>query len=376
MRKHEKGFSFLELLMVMVIMGFVLAGGSEMFVSLLRGYKQQSKITETNIEGIIGLELLRRDIESAGYGLPWVIPAGTTYQEATNTTADDYNDSTTSAPRALLSGDNIGTGGAGNNIVNGSDYLVVKAINLGRNDACTKWTNLLTSGATTTWDPSTEDLFSTDRVIVISPGATATNSRSLAGPTGANLGSILQFSGVSALADPNETRIVYGVAPADGANLLGMPFNRADYYVSTSVTIPGRCAPGTGVLLKAIVSQSDGGFDGGNMLPLLDCVADMQVVTRLDMTIPPDGQWEATSDGFIAANAQAVRDQLNEVHVYLLVHEGQRDTSYTHGANTILVGEQVGATVFGRNFDLTTITNWQNYRWKVYTLVVRSNNLR
>lgn len=373
MIKREKGFTFVELLIVMVIMGFVLAAGSEMFVSLLGGYKQQSKIAETNIEGIIGLELLRRDIESAGYGLPWVIPLGTTYREASNVTAAAYNDSTANPPRAFMSGVVTAAG-----YVNGSAYMVVKAINAARNDACVKWTNLIKTGATattTTWDPASENLDNSDRVIVISPGATAANTRTLSGPTGANLGALLRFDGVSALADPNETRLVYGVAPANAGASLWTPFNRADYYVRTTGTIPRRCAPGTGVLIKAIMSQSDGGFDGVNMLPLLDCVADMQVVAYLDTN--NDGAWDLRSNGLLAANAQTIRDQLEEIRVYILAHEGQRDTSYTHAPGTMLVGESA-ALGFGRDFDFAAsgITNWQNYRWKVYTLVVMPNNLR
>lgn len=360
MIKRDHGFSYIELLVVMVIMGVVLTEGSSMFVNLMRGYKQQSKITETNIEGIIGLELLRRDIESAGYGLPWVIPSGTSYQEATGLTAAVYNDSPANAPRALLSGLD-GSGRA---------YLVVKALNLARNPACTKLTFLLTSGATTTWDPSTEDMNATDRVIIVSPGATVANSRTLAGPAGSPIGQ-LQMSGVPALADPSETRMVYGVALDDGANPLRMPFNRADYYVDTA-SIPGRCAPGTGILTKAIVSQSDGGFETVT-LPLLDCVADFQVVTYRDTDL--NGVWDFRDKVLaMALTAQDIRDQLEEIHIYILTHEGQFETSYTHPSSTMLVGE---SATLGRNYDLAAnITNWQNYRWKVYTLVMRPNNLR
>jgi prepilin-type N-terminal cleavage/methylation domain-containing protein len=359
MKKRDTGFSLIELLIVMTILGLVLAGSSSMVVSLLRVYKQQSKITETNIEGIIGLEMLRRDIQSAGYGLPWVIPSGTSYQEATNASATPYNDSTANAPRALLSGLDAG----------GRSYLVVKAINLARNDACTKWSALLSSGVTTTWDPSTDDLNTTDRVIVISPGSTDANSRTLSGPSGFPIGQ-LQMSGASAYSNSNETRIVYGVAPADGANPLRMPFNRADYYVDFS-DIPGRCAPGTGVLTKAIVNQSDGAFEAVK-LPLLDCVADFQVVTYLDTN--NDGAWNLKSYGLSLADAGTIRAQLKEIHAYILTHEGQRETSYTHWSSTMLVGE---SAALGRNFDLAAnIANWQNYRWKIYTLVVRPQNLR
>jgi prepilin-type N-terminal cleavage/methylation domain-containing protein len=106
MMKRERGFSLIELLMVIIIFGIVLAGVSDLFVGMLRGYRQQSKIAESNIEGIIGLELLRRDINSAGYGLPWMFSTAVTYQ-ATNATAQ-HNDKPSNPPRPILNGDSAG----------------------------------------------------------------------------------------------------------------------------------------------------------------------------------------------------------------------------------------------------------------------------
>jgi len=362
MMKREAGFSLIELLITMVIMGFVLTLGSDMFVGLLRGYKQQSKITETNIEGIVALELLRRDIASAGYGLPWSL--STAYNEATNAVAAVYNDSpTNSPPRAIVSGDNITAAG----YVNGSDYLVIKAVNLAQNDTCTKWTILPNTGIASSWTPTSENLATTDRVILISPGSTAANSRTLVASG--------IFSAMTALSS-DETSVIYGVAPAD-ANPLWMPFNRADYYVKTTgITIPGRCASGTGVLYKAIVDQSGGGFSG-NVFPLFDCIADMQVSYDLDRN------GDGTISNTVVLNdllgtpltAQQLRDQLKVVRVYILAHEGQRDDNYTNPTNPILVGQ---SAPLGRNFDLSSLADpkWQHYRWKVYSLIVRPNNLR
>ncbi len=84
MIRREAGFTLIELLITMVIFILVIAAGSQIFTGLLTQFKQQSKIAETNIEGIVGLEILRQDIEHAGYGLPWVIPTGVTYSEASS----------------------------------------------------------------------------------------------------------------------------------------------------------------------------------------------------------------------------------------------------------------------------------------------------
>ena len=373
MMKREAGFSMIELLIVIVLIGFVLAAVSNSFVGLLRSYKQQSKIAETNIEGIIGLEMLRRDLESAGYGLPWVV--GTAYNEAANATAAVYNDSP-NAPRAVQCGDNAVPGTLG--IVNGSDYLVLKAANLATNDAREKWTYLLTDGTTTNWNTSGKENFTvagTERVIVLSPGSNINNSRTLI----INGGNFSTTEGnTAAFADPGETRIIYGVDDPD-ANPLRMPFNRADYYVTTTgATIPGRCAQGTGTLVKAIVNQN-GGLFTGNTFPLLDCVADMQVVTFLDTAGagPPYTQSDGLG-GVNAVSAQIVRDQLKEIQVYILAHEGLRDTSFNHiyQGNVFHVGPGVVGSVGGRDFNLAAIANYQNYRWKLYTLIVRPNNLR
>jgi prepilin-type N-terminal cleavage/methylation domain-containing protein len=350
--KREAGFTLIELLITMLIMGVVLAATSDMFVGMLRGYKQQSKITETNIEGIISLEMLRRDIESAGYGLPWGPSPMPAYQEAVNATAATYNDSPTSSPpRAILSGLNA----------DGSAYLVIKAMNLARNAACSKWALLPTSGVLPSmWSSSTstsENLRTTDRVVLMSPGSDDTNRRRLV-----DYG---LYSAISTEFSVAETRIIYGV---DSDTDLRMPFNRADFYLSTTVSLPGRCAAGTKVLVKSTINQNGGGL---NTVPLLDCVADMQVVTYLDMN--NDGTWDFQSKGLNAADAAAIRNQLKEIHVYILAHEGQRDASYTYAPGTIRVGE---SAVLGRDFDLTVIPNWQNYRWKIYTLVVRPNSLR
>ena len=70
--------------------------------------------------------------------------------------------------------------------------------------------------------------------------------------------------------------MMYGV---DQDTNLRMPFNRADYFISNT-NAPSRCAPNTGVLEKVVVNQSDGRLT--NFLPLVDCVADMQVIFRLD----------------------------------------------------------------------------------------------
>jgi hypothetical protein len=363
----------------MVMFVLVIAAGSQIFTGLLTQFKQQSKIAETNIEGIVGLEILRQDIEHAGYGLPWIIPTGVTYSEASSSPASTYNDAS-NPPRAILSGN--GTG------FNVSDYLVIKAINVARNDVCQRWTTLkATAPNVRTWTPSSENLIASDKVIVLSPGATDLNSRTLviSGTTfSTTYGSVTSSTWLPT--DAMGANIVYGVDP--DTSPLRMPFNRADYFISNA-NVPQRCAPNTGVLEKVVVNQGDGGLT--NFLPLLDCVADMQVVYGLDQD--NDGAINCyvnnLADAMALVNAENIRNQVREVRIYILAHEGQVDRTFTFNPpiapSSIRVGEPsanlpggscTGEAVLGQDFNLSGITNWQNYRWKVYTLVVKPNNLR
>ncbi len=364
MNRRNKGFSLIELLIVLAIFGIILAGTSQMVVSTLTSSRQQNKIAETNIEGIIGLELLRQDLGKAGYGLPW--NGLTAYNEA-NSNPYVLNDSP-NAPRGIVSANNQGW--------NGTDYLVIKAANVATNSTCNKWTFLTPGNATTTWMSSmlaSNDNFSgTDQVIILLPGSTS--SESTARTLVTSVSGVLYSSTAALATTMTSTGIEYGI---DTIAPLRMPFNRADYYINQPTTgMPQRCAVGTGILYKAVVSQLDGSLTA---TPLLDCVADMQVIYGYDPT--GTGTLQYTND--IVTNttywtgAQVIRDQVKEVRVYILAHEGQMDTTFTYPTNPVILGVDVSPSgALGRSFDLSTITKWKNYRWKVYTLVVKLHNLQ
>lgn len=402
MVKRQEGFSLIELMITMVVFLLIIASASGVFTSLLTQFKQQSKIAETNIEGAIGLEIVRRDLESAGYGLAWnveidgdgdgndweqlvgycetvsdatITPNPTTFNNGVSTDPCPAAVTAGSAPMAVRSGNNTGW--------NGADYLVIKSTTVATNDTARKWTYLKAGDSKNTWTPACENLNkyptagdtncntgasteNTVRVIVISPGgSTAANTRSLITSSATTGVFFTQYSGTANFAPPTgstETYMVYGV---DRDTNLRMPFNRADYFIKVPATMPSACAPNTGILYKGTLNHGDGGI---TELPILDCVADMQVVFYLDTNA--DGTIDTTLDSIAALTAKDIRDQVKEIRGYILSHEGQRDAAYTYPNATIVVGPGGG---FGRTFNLGTNLN---YRWKVYTLVVRPNNLR
>lgn len=382
----NSAFTLIELLVTMVIFVLVLAGASQIFTNLLTQFKQQSKIAETNIEGIIGLEILRRDLEHAGFGLPWNIPSNVTYNEASSSiicgtaNASYYNDSPSSPPRAIVSGNN--------NCTNNSDYLVIKGTNVAVNGASTKWTELIYSSSCSspyvsfttnickrTWSSTGEDLSEDDYVLLISPGAVSGQERLLMANSGSFAAKKFKSSEVdnSWLPTPGDKiRLVYGLS--SGTNAPLRPFNRVDYYISTS-NVPKRCAQGTGVLVKAMMDYN-GGF---NQWPILDCVADFQVIYGLDNDNDGDfepgapGSMDAYTDNITTLTAQQIRQQVKQVRVYILTHEGQIDRSFSYNTNPVEVGEFGLGDSF--NFEDKGINDWRHFRWKIYTIVVDPKNL-
>ena len=180
--KREDGFSLVELMITMVVFVLFMIAATNVFTGLLTQFKQQSRQAETNIEGIVGLEIMRQDIEGAGYGLPWAgFTTSTytvTYSEASSNPFS-LNDAPSNVPRAIISENNAAFSSP-NNIFDGSDYLAIRSMIVARNSASAKWTTLNSnSSLCRTWttagepDPSappvSENLQDNDRVIVISP---------------------------------------------------------------------------------------------------------------------------------------------------------------------------------------------------------------
>lgn len=391
MIRRQDGFTMVELIITMAIFVITIVAVSAIFVPLLNQFKQQSKIAETNIEGMVGLEILRHDIEHAGFGLPWVLQPGlttTSYSEASAATTapipapSTYNDGGSlplNPPRGILSDDNI---------LNGSDYLVIKSTAVGINDAAGKYTDVIGTGGggstVKSWGNLADDLNTNDRTIVLILSRGENNQRILVNngsaytavfppaPPAAN-----SFPAAYSPGTAGDLFLIYGVSNDTTLANLRMPFNRADYYISrvAGTTIPARCAPGTGILMKSVIEQKTG--NRGNGIPLLDCVADFQVAFDLDTSDPPDGIVDSTAEDLIGAlvtTAEQTRERVKAVRVYILAHEGQKDMNFTYANPSIWVGDTVLGT--GHSYDLTAITDYTRYRWRVYTLVVQPKNLR
>jgi prepilin-type N-terminal cleavage/methylation domain-containing protein len=66
MLKEQSGFSMVELIVTMTIFVIAIAVASSIFVPMLTQFKQQSKVAESQVERIVGLDILRRNIARGG----------------------------------------------------------------------------------------------------------------------------------------------------------------------------------------------------------------------------------------------------------------------------------------------------------------------
>jgi hypothetical protein len=395
MARLEAGYTLVELVVVIGIFTVVMTLISTSFNRIVASSGQIVKSVETDIGGLIGLELLRSDLESAGFGLPWSFPSGSTtftYEEVRagalvveGVDASLFNDRYPRAPRAYVTGDDQG--------YNGSDYLVLKGTSVGMNEVCRKWSYLTYSstGAVVKASKSEVELKpgNNDSVVVIKTGITAGgSSRELVtNGFGSSSFSLLFNKPLPDGFQPKskqDSYMVYGVAEKnnDGKPVpLSFPYNRADYYISRKDDISKTCATGTGVLYKTVINQS------GSLTwyPLLDCVADLQVSFMLDGT-SNDGSLVAHKDiyretlkGLFGITMtddqadQALRAHMKGVIVYVLAQQGKKDAGYRFPASQIKVGDH--RTWSQSELAAKLGADWMQYHWKVYTIAVQPKNL-
>jgi len=169
----------------------------------------------------------------------------------------------------------------------------------------------------------------------------------------------------------SDAYVAYGISPSTSTAALRAPYNRVDYYVkrpSSDSDMPARCAPGTGILYKGVMLHGTGGY---TQYPLLECVADMQVV----FNVAADGVngVDVDQSGLVGLSAKEIRQQLKMIKVYIVAHEGGKDSGFSYAAQNLVVGEGNG-----RSLDLNALVgsaDYKRYRWKTYKLAVAPKNI-
>ncbi len=385
----SKGMTLVELMVSVAVIMIVLGGATAAYLKLLGGFGTQSKIAERYMENLVGLEMLRHDVEMAGYGLPHNMN-GNTYLEAlsdasfspnpNNSSLDDAALSTSAIPRSFGFSDNTG--------VNGSDVLALKSQVATLSSTTKKWTIMFHDGTNARirqWNSSELDFSSSERFIVMD------SDRRLL-PAGGTwfftfntnfytTAAAIDGSTVPRPLNNRTVHLLYGVDPNSNPR---MPFNRVDYYLkrpTTAGSFPTRCNPNSFILYRSSINQGDG---RRNEQPLLECVMDLQIAFGVDTDA--DGGTDAWRQNLTLTDtngngaADEIRGMLKEVRVFVLYHEGQRDENYA--AQTLTLSDDdiaavapagIGAPL--STFDPSAAPANLNYRWKVAKIAVKPINM-
>ncbi|RLJ71022.1 type IV pilus assembly protein PilW [Hydrogenivirga caldilitoris] len=332
----KRGFTLIELLVTMVIIFIVLAGAYIAFTNLLRGFKRESKSIETQVETSVGLELLRLDIEHAGYGI-----------------GEDQ-------PDLPVEVSNVATS---DTLYPNKEQLTIRSVMNNTNQSTVGW-NLVDCSAGYTRIAG-DDIPSGTNVVFLGAG----NREYIAdGTVGTCPGSGFY------VAIPYDNTVTGGC--------ITQYCNRISYVLSNSQNL-STCHPNTRNLLRAV------GDGAGN--PLLNCVADWRVRFDIDRNGDGsvdvyDGVFNSTTDtndldldndGLVTS--QEVRSGLKKVNIYVLVQEGRIDPGFTF-VNTVPCGTSpsgacVRTDTGAGSLDLNLPVDFQNYRWKVLKLFVKAMNL-
>ncbi|MGA2401616.1 MAG: prepilin-type N-terminal cleavage/methylation domain-containing protein [Syntrophobacteraceae bacterium] len=406
---RQRGMTLVELLISVAVVLVILGSATTAYLKLLRSYKTQGRLAESYMANLTGLELLRYDIEMAGFGLPASLASGATYTEAASAAspAPPYdpttlNDSPSGPPRAFVLGTGATTLGG-----NHSDVLAIKssAANIFNNPTSKKWSMITTAQGSNpqvkSWGVAAMDFAAGENFLVL-------NNIGMLLPNSAGAWTPFQFASgyltnASAIGSPSIQQVfyIYGLDNSNGAHR--MPFNRVDYYLDNTITadLPSSCRQGTFTLYRSTINQADGQL---LKTPLIDCVEDFQVAFGLDTsgvgTQPVQWQQNLSIAG-VAMTALQIQQQLREVRVFLLYQEGLGDTGKSPGfrfSGTLNLGDQdiahgldsANYPIPPNNFQqlsssslagtpqLSSFTpSGQNvlYRWKIVEMAVKPMNL-
>lgn len=350
---RDKGFTLIELLITMALLTVVIAAVLQSYSVVLKKQLQQSNIAKTSLEEGISLEILRKDIEMAGFALPWDVN-NITYSEAVSSSSytpdpSTFNDASSNPPRAFVVSNN------GNTEANNSDVLVIKSSVAALNDVTRRWGYVSTTdGINFTYTSLSPDSSTTGYFVVLS--ADKKLEQMDYQPSGSTPAGFI---------DPltaGNIYLAFGVSSTDPR----MPFNRVDYYLQRPESgFPDRCCPTTYELYRATINQSNG---RRNPQPVLDCVKDFQVAFGLDNN--GDGSidtWSST----LPSSVSSIRNRVKQVRVFILYQEGSKDISYTYSGTITLGDSDTGAL---KTF--TPTGDELHYRWKPMRLVVYPLNLK
>ena len=417
----QRGVTLVELMVSLAIVLLIVGMATLAYLKLLRSYKTHGALSESYMANLTGFELLRYDIEMAGFGLPASV-TGFNYSEAAakanNTPQPPYdpsalNDSAPlNPPRPFFLGSGAQTL-AGNN----SAVLSIKSTAAWINPTSGKWSTITNPAGAPLVAQGSNTFVAGENIITIDN-------------TGALLHFNVQFdangadyynTSASAIASPSNQQVyyIYGIDPGNSGGVPAqasdrMPFNRVDYYLDNSpvtngvATMPSWCAPNTYELYRATISQTDGKLTRS---ALIDCVEDFQVAFGVSPSSGNGIVWQNDlgTENIVSGGSSGTRmtpaqmqQFLREIRVFILYQEGRGKVSNTSDftfSGTLNLGDQdiahalapatwttvpngfaqlSGAALSGSLSSFSPLTAGQRYlqyRWKIMEIDAKPMNM-
>ncbi|MGC8493601.1 MAG: PilW family protein [Syntrophobacteraceae bacterium] len=342
----QRGMTLVELMVSLAIVMLIVATASAAYIKLLLSYKSHSSISESYMSNLTGLELLRYDIEMAGYGLPSNTTA-IAYSEAASAhyggdanlpDPSTLNDTANPAPRAFVVAKSANA--------NNSDILAIKSTLANLSATSKKWSIITSAPAAsdpnltvgpkvklwgeTALDP-VMDFTTGDNIMVLdNNGVLQAVSGTWCYSFNASAPYTGYYSNATAIAPgagPDVVYYVYGLDNSAGNHV--MPFNRVDYFLAPTANKSCADYPNAYALYRGVVNQADGSITSPAPV-LIDCVKDFQVAFGVN----PSGNaivWQSDlnqenvpggAGAGAAMTAAQIQQYLRELRVYVIYQEG------------------------------------------------------
>jgi len=366
-RESSAGVTLIELIVVLVILSVAFGILYEGFIKVFKTYKEQAKLTESNIEKLIALEVLRKDIEMAGLGIP-INLNNSTYSETASSICSSCTDSS-SQPRPICICNDSGP--------NGSDHLVAKSSMAFITNSGARKVATLIPNPSGDWNIRYQGgaFSSSDYFIILDP-----INKKLEKVNGYWF---LKLSDINPLIDgdnsttapftgtPDRVYAVYGILNSSySASELTYkkPFNRVDYYLD-STNKPPRCHPNTYELYRSNISHKTG--NEINKKIILDCILDFQLAFGLDTD--NDTKIDTWSFDISGLDANQIIKQLKQVRVYIVYQMGRKNSKKIFRNSIISIKAPDGSVI--KNIDMTPYTDYEYYQWKLISFGVTPFNI-
>lgn len=319
----DKGFTLVELLVSLFIFSILMSGVYVTYTSLYSDYKMQSSDIQSEVEKLVGLNLLRLDIEHAGYGI---------------------SDNSSALPIEMNSND-----------------LIVRSVINATNQKTYGWSLIEYNGS---WNLKSGDpsISGANYVVLDALDKSFVTD-------GVNWGDSTGMSaGNSYLAFP------YDNATSGCATQF---CNKITYALSGS-TSTSNCNPNTSDLLRKV--------GDGSGSHIVDCVADMKIRFDYDSDNSSGIEDDERNQAFSGTwSADDIRENLKSVNVYLLVQDGNIDRDFNF-AEINQVDTSVPAFIYynadptDTNCDPEDIcldlpSDYEHYRWAPVSVKVNPMNL-